>query len=183
MRAPPLARMAAVAAPSPDADPVITTHKPSFDICIPLLVSGLAAMYHSRGAPVYTRRNPSRGITGACPHRSPPRGPARLSWPADFRIMILNNGSIRHSRRTDRARHRGNAVTDTDNIVAETAARIFADLADPQTVARSKDAAWKAPLWQALADNGLPLSWVSDDCGGSGVSMAEGSAVLGAAGR
>jgi hypothetical protein len=27
--------MAAVAAPSPDADPVITAHKPSFDIGIP----------------------------------------------------------------------------------------------------------------------------------------------------
>src|SRR5258707_7396868 len=34
MRAPPLARMAAVAAPRPDADPVTITHNPSFDIRI-----------------------------------------------------------------------------------------------------------------------------------------------------
>src|SRR6266478_957680 len=34
MRAPPLARMAAVAAPRPDADPVTIAHKPSFDIRI-----------------------------------------------------------------------------------------------------------------------------------------------------
>src|ERR1700733_11208102 len=34
MRAPSLARMAAVAAPRPDADPVTITHKPSFDIRI-----------------------------------------------------------------------------------------------------------------------------------------------------
>src|SRR5258708_372199 len=34
MRAPPLARMAAVAAPKPDADPVTIAHKPSFDIRI-----------------------------------------------------------------------------------------------------------------------------------------------------
>src|SRR6266850_3388820 len=34
MRAPPLARMAAVAAPRPDAEPVTIAHKPSFDIRI-----------------------------------------------------------------------------------------------------------------------------------------------------
>src|SRR4051812_26974439 len=37
-RAPPFARLKAVAAPRPDADPVITTHNPSLpslDICIP----------------------------------------------------------------------------------------------------------------------------------------------------
>ena len=31
-------------------------------------------------------------------------------------------------------------VTESDNIVAETAARIFADLADPQTINRARDA-------------------------------------------
>jgi acyl-CoA dehydrogenase len=78
---------------------------------------------------------------------------------------------------------RGNAVTDTDNIVAETAERIFADLADPQTINHDKAGAWKAPLWQALADSGLPLSWVAEDHGGSGTSMAEGFSVLSVAGR
>src|SRR6266478_9449276 len=34
MRAPPLASMAAVAAPRPDAEPVTIAHKPSFDIRI-----------------------------------------------------------------------------------------------------------------------------------------------------
>src|SRR5258707_7187041 len=34
MRAPPLARIAAVAAPRPDAEPVTIAHKPSLDICI-----------------------------------------------------------------------------------------------------------------------------------------------------
>src|ERR1700712_1292737 len=34
MRAPPSARMAAVAAPRPDAEPVTIAHKPSFDIRI-----------------------------------------------------------------------------------------------------------------------------------------------------
>jgi acyl-CoA dehydrogenase len=75
---------------------------------------------------------------------------------------------------------------DSDHIVAEVAARIFADLADPQTVNRAKDGAkstWKAPLWKALADAGLPLAWVPEALGGSGASVADGFAVLGAAGR
>jgi acyl-CoA dehydrogenase len=74
-------------------------------------------------------------------------------------------------------------LTDTDNIVAETAERIFADLADAQTINHDKDGAWKAPLWQALTEAGLPLSWVPEECDGSGTSMAEGFAVLSVAGR
>jgi acyl-CoA dehydrogenase len=74
-------------------------------------------------------------------------------------------------------------VAESDNIVAETAEKIFADLADAQTINRSKDGSWKAPLWQALTEAGLPLSWVPEDCGGSGASMAEGFSVLSSAGR
>lgn len=69
------------------------------------------------------------------------------------------------------------------NIVTATAQRIFADLADAQTINASKDGGWKAPLWQALADNGLTLAWVPEDLGGSGLSLAESFAVLNAAGR
>jgi len=71
----------------------------------------------------------------------------------------------------------------SENIVAETAERIFSDLADAQTINRDKNGGWKAPLWQALTDAGLPLSWVPEDCGGSGASLAEGFSVVGAAGR
>jgi acyl-CoA dehydrogenase len=77
----------------------------------------------------------------------------------------------------------GNAVAESENIVAETAERIFADLADAQTINRDKKGGWKAPLWQALTEAGLPLSWVPEDCGGSGTSLAEGFSVLSAAGR
>lgn len=86
-------------------------------------------------------------------------------------------------RRMRRAPAAGNAVTETDNIVVETAERIFADLADAQTINKDTKGGWKAPLWQALAESGLPLSWVPEDCDGSGASLAEGFAVLGAAGR
>jgi acyl-CoA dehydrogenase len=76
-----------------------------------------------------------------------------------------------------------NAVAESENIVVETAEKIFADLADVQEVTSDKTGAWKAPLWQALTEAGLPLSWVSEDCSGSGASLADGFAVLGAAGR
>jgi acyl-CoA dehydrogenase len=76
-----------------------------------------------------------------------------------------------------------NAVAESENIVVETAEKIFSDLADAQTINRDKNGAWKAPLWQALTEAGLPLSWVPEDCGGSGASLAEGFGVLGAAGR
>ncbi len=70
----------------------------------------------------------------------------------------------------------------SDNFVAETAARIFADLADPQTINKAGEA-WKAPLWQALSENGLTLAWVPEENGGAGAELADGFAVLGAAGR
>src|SRR5947199_3506490 len=79
-------------------------------------------------------------------------------------------------------RQTGTAV-ESENIVAETAERIFADLADAQTINNDKEGRWKAPLWQALTEAGLPLSWVSEEFGGSGASLAEGFSVLSSAGR
>ena len=74
-------------------------------------------------------------------------------------------------------------MSDSENIVVATAERIFSDLADAQEVNRDKQGTWKAPLWQALTDAGLPLSWVPEQFGGAGASLAEGFGVLSAAGR
>lgn len=74
-------------------------------------------------------------------------------------------------------------MAESENIVAQTAERIFADLADAQTINSAKDSNWKASLWAALTDAGLPLSWVAEDCGGVGVSLEEGFGVVSAAGR
>lgn len=71
----------------------------------------------------------------------------------------------------------------SESIVAETAARIFADLADPQTINAAKDESWKKPLWDALTESGLTLAWVPDDLGGAGADMADGFEVLQVAGR
>src|SRR5262245_47113300 len=70
-----------------------------------------------------------------------------------------------------------------DSIVAATAARIFGDLCDPQTVNRAADEGWKMPAWVALEDAGLPLAWVPDALGGAGGEIAGGFAVLREAGR
>jgi acyl-CoA dehydrogenase len=74
-------------------------------------------------------------------------------------------------------------ANDGSSIVSETAARILADLADPQSINKAKSGAWKEPLWQALNDAGLPLAWVPEKFGGSGATLADGFAILGVAGR
>jgi alkylation response protein AidB-like acyl-CoA dehydrogenase len=79
-----------------------------------------------------------------------------------------------------RAKTQGNAVS--ENFVAETAARIFADLADPQAINKAPDG-WQAKLWQALSENGLTHAWVPEALGGAGAEIADGFAVLGVAGR
>jgi len=98
----------------------------------------------------------------------------------------------RHGRRADgsesasvrrRAVEAGVIVVTNGSIVGETASRIFADLADPQTVNRAADDAWKGRLWQALADAGLTLAWVPENHGGAGASLADGFEILTVAGR
>jgi acyl-CoA dehydrogenase len=72
---------------------------------------------------------------------------------------------------------------EASHLVAETAARILADFADPQTVNRDSSGSWKAKLWAALGAAGLPLAWVPEALGGAGASVADGFAIVGAAGR
>src|SRR5215469_10341284 len=63
------------------------------------------------------------------------------------------------------------------------AARIFADLADPQTINHAKDGSWREPLSRALTDAGLTLAWVPEEYGGAGAELAEGFEILQVAGR
>ena len=77
----------------------------------------------------------------------------------------------------------GAQVSETSAIVAETAARIFEDLGDPQTINQAKDDAWQGPLWESLQESGLTLAWVPDTLGGAGASLADGFEVVKVAGR
>ena len=74
-------------------------------------------------------------------------------------------------------------MNESSHIVADTAARIFADLADPQTINHAKDANWREPLWRALDDAGLTRAWVPEEQGGAGASLADGFEILQVAGR
>ncbi|MBV9828610.1 MAG: acyl-CoA/acyl-ACP dehydrogenase [Alphaproteobacteria bacterium] len=70
-----------------------------------------------------------------------------------------------------------------DNIIVDTASRIFADLCEPATINAAEEGTWPAALWTALEESGLPLTWVPDTLGGAGAEMTDGFAVMRAAGR
>jgi len=74
-------------------------------------------------------------------------------------------------------------VQTQDNLVLETAERVFRDLADPQSIIRQGGDVWKAPLWRALEDTGLPAAWAPESLGGAGLPLSDGYAVIRAAGR
>ena len=71
----------------------------------------------------------------------------------------------------------------SDNIIVDTATRIFQDLCPPATVNDAEKGVWPKALWDALEESGLTLAWVPDELGGGGAAMADGFAVLRAAGR
>ena len=60
----------------------------------------------------------------------------------------------------------------TDNIIIDTATRIFADLCEPATVNAAEEGTWPTALWDALRRrSGLTLTWVSDTLGGAGAEL------------
>jgi acyl-CoA dehydrogenase len=71
----------------------------------------------------------------------------------------------------------------TDNPIAEAAARILADLADPQALNAATDESWRRPLWAALEETGLTRAWVPEGRGGAGATPADGFEVLRVAGQ
>ncbi|MBV8133621.1 MAG: acyl-CoA/acyl-ACP dehydrogenase [Alphaproteobacteria bacterium] len=71
----------------------------------------------------------------------------------------------------------------TENIIVDTATRIFQDLCEPATINDAEKGVWPKALWDALEESGLPVAWVPDHLGGAGATMADGFAVLRVAGR
>ena len=71
----------------------------------------------------------------------------------------------------------------SDNIIVDTATRIFNDLCEPQTVNAAEEGRWPEELWSALEESGLTLAWVPDNLGGAGADIIDGFAVLRVAGR
>jgi acyl-CoA dehydrogenase len=71
----------------------------------------------------------------------------------------------------------------TDNIIVDTATRILQDLCEPNTITAAEKGEWPKALWDALEESGLPLTWVPEEMGGAGATLADGFAVLRVAGR
>ncbi|MHC4046828.1 acyl-CoA dehydrogenase family protein [Bradyrhizobium vignae] len=74
-------------------------------------------------------------------------------------------------------------MPEQESYVVATAERVFADLADPQSVIQLRNDSWRAPAWAALLETGLPLAWVPEVLGGPDVPLDEGFAILRASGR
>src|SRR6202007_2398478 len=66
----------------------------------------------------------------------------------------------------------------TDNIIVDTATRIFRDLCEPATINDAEKGVWPKVLCDTLEESGLPLAWVPEDLGGAGATMADGFEVL-----
>src|SRR5215475_2614498 len=127
MRAPASARNPAVAAPRPDAEPVTIAHKPSFDIVSSFCLEFIPrlAIYHT-GPPEGKLRCAEIGF----PHDTPAGAHADIpacqglgfspSCPA--RTGAIRIGSALQDNQP------GNAVSESENIVVETAEKIFSDL-------------------------------------------------------
>ena len=69
-------------------------------------------------------------------------------------------------------------ATQARDLLVETTARIFRDLAEPQSVLHAKDESWKKKLWGALEEAGLTRAWVPEALDGAGASLADGFEVL-----
>jgi alkylation response protein AidB-like acyl-CoA dehydrogenase len=74
-------------------------------------------------------------------------------------------------------------LSDPDTIIRDTTARIFADLADPQTLNAATSDAWKAPLWVALEQAGLTRAWVAPEHGGAGAEILDGFEIIRVSGQ
>lgn len=76
-----------------------------------------------------------------------------------------------------------NEANQFDNLITDTATRLFRDLADPQYVNAASDDGWKEPLWRELEQTGLTLAWVPEEAGGAGAGIGAGFDILQVAGR
>ncbi len=69
-------------------------------------------------------------------------------------------------------------MSEEKSMIADATARIFADLADPQTLNAATDDRWRAPLWSAFEEAGLTRAWLPEAAGGAGLDLETGFEVL-----
>ena len=64
-------------------------------------------------------------------------------------------------------------MINTEGMVAETATKIYTDLCPREVPHAAEAGEYPQKLWDALAENGLPLAWISEDNGGFGADYDE----------
>lgn len=64
-------------------------------------------------------------------------------------------------------------MINTEGMIAETATKIYTDLCGREVPHQAEAGQYPQALWDALAENGLPLAWVSEDNGGFGADYDE----------
>jgi acyl-CoA dehydrogenase len=74
-------------------------------------------------------------------------------------------------------------VSGIDQLLSETAARVFADTASFVAVEQAEADGWAPALWDAVAETGLAWVSVPEAAGGSGGTLADAVEVLRVAGR
>ncbi|MEM7744698.1 MAG: acyl-CoA dehydrogenase family protein [Pseudomonadota bacterium] len=74
-------------------------------------------------------------------------------------------------------------MDDDIRMIADATGRIFADLADLQTVNAASDAGFRAPLWDALQESGITRAWLAEEAGGAGLPIDGGFEILRVAGH
>ncbi|MFT4117848.1 acyl-CoA dehydrogenase family protein [Bradyrhizobium sp.] len=70
-----------------------------------------------------------------------------------------------------------------DDLVASSARRLFADVADIQTVVAAKDTGWKDRLWAGIEETGLNVAALPEELGGAGLGLHDSLGVLRVAGQ
>src|SRR5262249_58357412 len=91
----------------------------------------------------------------------------------------------RHPRDPPR-HHRARAgapMNDVRTMLAETAARLHADLVTPEVLQRAEEGEFPDALWTAFEENGLTRVLVPDAAGGVGGTWEDAFVLLHAAGR
>ena len=64
-------------------------------------------------------------------------------------------------------------MINTEGMIAQTAAKIYSDLCGREIPHEAEAGKYPQDLWDALSENGLPLSWVSEKNGGFGADYDE----------
>src|SRR5215468_3572771 len=77
---------------------------------------------------------------------------------------------------------RRSGMSETGDLLQDSARRLFAGHCDQNLVARAEAGAWPEALWHAIEEAGFAAALVPEAAGGSGVGMADALGVLRVAG-